>query len=163
MNKALQLSQHKPIEIIPFEPKYANDFAQLNITWLEKFFVVEPVDKILLEQCKETVVDQGGYIFFAKINEDIVGTFALIPVTDTIYELGKMAVSPKYQGHKIGQQLLQFCIQFSTEQGWHKLILYSNRILENAIYIYRKYGFKEIPMEKDPLYKRSNIKMEHLL
>ncbi len=151
------------VTIIPFDPKYAKDFASLNVEWLEKFFVVEPLDVELLEQCEETIINKGGYIFFAKAGNAIAGTFSLIKREDGIYELGKMAVSPKFQGQKIGQQLMQFCIDFSTNQGWSKLILYSNRILENAIYIYSKYGFKEIPMEKDPLYKRSNIKMELVL
>lgn len=146
--------------IIPFDPKYAKDFARLNIEWLEKYFVVEPLDKELLEQCEETIINKGGYIFFAKVEEEIAGTFSLIKIEDHVYELGKMAVSPKFQGQKIGQQLLEFCIGFARDQNWATLILYSNRILENAIYIYQKFGFKEIPIEENPLYKRSNIKME---
>lgn len=149
--------------IIPFDPKYAKDFARLNIEWLEKYFVVEPLDKELLEHCEETIINKGGYIFFAKVNDEIAGTFSLIKIDNNIYELGKMAVSPEFQGLKIGQQLLQFCIQFSKEQQWDKVVLYSNTILENAIYIYKKYGFKEIPIEKNPMYKRSNIKMELVL
>ncbi len=146
--------------IIPFDPKYAKDFARLNVAWLEKYFVVEPLDKELLEQCEETIIKKGGYIFFAKVEEEIAGTFSLIKIEDKVYELGKMAVSPKFQGQKIGQQLLNFCIDFAREQDWKKLVLYSNRILESAIYIYQKFGFNEIPIEENPLYKRSNIKME---
>lgn len=157
------MSITKDISIIAFDPKYAKDFARLNVEWLEKYFVVEQLDIELLEQCEENIIDKGGYIFFAKVKEEIAGTFSLIKIEDDIYELGKMAVSPKFQGHKIGQKLLQFCINFSRDQSWIKLILYSNRILENAIYIYTKYGFKEIPIEKNPLYKRSNIKMEFIV
>ncbi len=149
--------------ILPFDPKYAKDFARLNIEWLEKYFVVEPLDKELLQQCEETIINKGGYIFFAKVGDQIAGTFSLIKIGDATYELGKMAVSPKFQGQKIGQQLLKFCIDFAKEQDWKKIILYSNRILENAIYIYKKFGFVEIPIEENPLYKRSNIKMELVL
>ncbi|GAA4273891.1 GNAT family N-acetyltransferase [Aquimarina gracilis] len=151
------------LTIIPFDPKYAKDFARLNVEWLEKYFVVEPLDKELLEQCEETIINKGGYIFFAKVGEEIAGTFSLIKIEDATYELGKMAVSPNFQGKKIGQQLLRHCIDFAKEQHWKKLVLYSNRILENAIYIYQKFGFIEIPIEDNPLYKRSNIKMELVL
>ncbi|MBQ4818751.1 GNAT family N-acetyltransferase [Aquimarina sp. MMG016] len=153
----------KKTTIIPFDPKYAKDFADLNVEWLEKYFVVEPHDVDLLEQCEETIINQGGYIFFAKIDGAIAGTFALIKIEDGVYELGKMAVSPKYQGQKIGQQLMEFCIEFSKIQGWTKVVLYSNRILKNAIHIYSKYGFIEIELEKDSPYQRSNIKMELVL
>lgn len=92
-----------------------------------------------------------------------MGTVALIPMEEKVYELGKMAVSEAYQGMKIGQILLQFCIDFGKEQGWKKVVLYSNTVLENAIHIYRKYGFVEVPLEPNSPYQRSNIKMELLL
>ncbi len=151
------------ISIIPFEPKYAMDFAELNLAWLNKYFVVEPHDALLLEKCEETIINTGGYIFFAKIDTHIVGTFSLIKIEDTIYELGKMAVSPQYQGFKIGQKLINFCLDFAKDQNWTKLILYSNTLLENAIHIYKKHGFKEVELEQDTPYQRSNIKMEYLV
>ncbi|WP_299256064.1 GNAT family N-acetyltransferase [uncultured Aquimarina sp.] len=150
----------KQIEIIPFDPKYAKDFADLNVEWLEKYFVVEEHDVGLLERCEETIINTGGYIFFAKSGDEIAGTFSLIKIEEGIYELGKMAVSPKFQGQRIGQQLVSFCLNFAKDQHWVKLILYSNRILKNAIHIYRKYGFVEIELEKNSPYLRSNIKME---
>ena len=71
-----------------------------------------------------------------------------------------MAVEPTFQGLKLGQQLIQYLLDFAKQQQWSKLILYSNTVLENAIYIYRKVGFKTIPLEKNLPYNRSNIKME---
>jgi len=55
---------------------------------------------------------------------------------------------------------MQYCIDFAKEHQFKMLMLYSNTILENAIYIYRKFGFVEIPVEENSPYKRSNIKME---
>jgi N-acetylglutamate synthase-like GNAT family acetyltransferase len=81
---------------------------------------------------------------------------------DGIFELTKMAVLPNQRGKRIGQKLMQYCLDFAKEEDFKKLFLYSNTILENAIYIYRKYGFIEIPVESPSPYKRSNIKMELL-
>lgn len=58
---------------------------------------------------------------------------------------------------------MRFCIEFSKNQDWKKSLLYSNRTLENVIYMYSKYGFGEIPLEGHPSYQQSNIKMEFLL
>ncbi|HHC78892.1 MAG TPA: GNAT family N-acetyltransferase, partial [Flavobacteriia bacterium] len=74
------------------------------------------------------------------------------------YELSKMAVSPTYQGLKIGQLLLRHCIDFAKNKGWKELLLYSNTVLENAIYIYKKLGFVEVELVDSP-YQRSDIKM----
>ena len=149
------------INIISFDDKYTKDFYNLNIEWLKTFFYVEPFDDEVLSKPQDYIINKGGYIFFAKLDDNIVGTVALMSTQDeSILELTKMAVSPKHRGLKIGQLLMQHCISFSKDNNLNALILYSNTILENAIYIYRKYGFIEIPVEENSPYKRSNIKME---
>lgn len=149
------------ISIIPFEKQYSKDFYNLNIEWLQTHFYVEPFDEEVLSKPEHYIIDKGGHIFFAKLENEIVGTVALMPTkTESIFELTKMAVSPNHRGLKIGQQLMQYCIDFSKHNQFKRLMLYSNTKLENAIYIYRKYGFIEIPVEENSPYKRGNIKME---
>lgn len=148
------------IKIVPFKKEYSKDFYNLNIEWLNTYFYVEPYDEEVLSKPEFYIIDKGGHIFFAQIEKDIVGTVALMPTKDTgIFELTKMAVSPHHRGFNIGQQLMQHCIGFAKQNQFKALMLYSNTILENAIYIYRKYGFIEIPVEENSPYKRSNIKM----
>lgn len=146
------------IEIIPFEEKYAKHFYDLNVEWLKKYFYVEPYDEKVLSNPKEYVLDPGGFIFFAKYNNEIVGVVSLIN-QKTFYELSKMAVSPKYQGVKIGQKLMDFSIDFAIKQNWKSITLYSHRSLIPAINMYKKVGFKEIPVEENSHYERSDIKM----
>ncbi len=148
-----------PIKIIPFQKQYAQAFYDLNIEWLETFFYVEDFDKEVLSNPDKYIIQPGGHIFFAIENDTVLGTVALIKESDKSFELTKMAVLPNQRGKKIGQQLMQYCIGFAIENKFDNLFLYSNTLLENAIYIYRKYGFIEIPVEPDSPYKRSNIKM----
>lgn len=148
------------IEIIPYQQKYARDFYELNLEWLEKYFYVEEFDKEVLSRPDKYIITPGGHIFFAMDGDLVVGTVALMPYSEGVFELTKMAVLTNQRGKKIGQQLMQYCIDFSKEQKFEKLILYSNTKLENAIYIYRKYGFIELELEPDSPYVRSNIKME---
>lgn len=151
------------IKIIPFEPKYAKSFKELNIAWLEKYFYVESHDADLMEKCEQTIINTGGFIFFAQYQETIVGCYSFIKIDEGIYELGKMAVAPKYQGLKIGQALMEHATAYAKTHKWQKILLYSNTKLENAIYIYRKYGFREVELEPNTPYERSNIKMELFL
>lgn len=149
------------IEIISFEDQYAQDFYKLNVEWLKSYFYVEPFDEEVLSKCQEYIINKGGYIFFAKLDHKIVGTVALMstPKKDVL-ELTKMAVSPEMRGKKIGQLLMRHCIDFAKQKLLHALILYSNTKLENAIFIYRKFGFTEQPLEINSPYVRSNIKMK---
>ncbi|MGB1042512.1 MAG: GNAT family N-acetyltransferase [Tenacibaculum sp.] len=148
------------VKIENFKKEYAPYFYDLNIEWLKTFFYVEPFDEEVLSKPNKYIINKGGHIFFAKLNNNIVGTVALMP-KDNTFELTKMAVSPKHRGYKIGQLLMQHCISFAkNELNLNNLILYSNTKLENAIYIYRKYGFIEILVEKNCPYERCNIKMK---
>ncbi len=146
------------LKIISFKEEYANHFRDLNYEWLEKYFYIEKHDKEVLNNAKTYIIDKGGYIFFALYKGEVAGTLALMNESEG-YELSKMAVSPKFQGLKIGQQLMQYSIHFARNKGWSELLLYSNIVLKNAIYIYRKYGFREVELETDSPYGRSNIKM----
>ncbi len=148
------------LKIIPFERRYTKKFRDLNLAWLDTYFWVEEKDRLLLERCEETIIQPGGSIFFALWDEEVVGCFALIKSEEGIYELGKMAVDPAYQGRQIGQELLNHAIAFAKRGRWKKIVLYSSTKLPSALHIYRKYGFKEVELEKDLPYARSDIKME---
>lgn len=147
------------MEIISYLPQYAIDFKELNIAWLEKYFWVEPHDEEVLGNPEKYIIEPGGSIFFVKDAEKIIGCVALMEIEDGVFELTKMAVSPEYQGKKIGQKLMEHTLDFSKKQGWDHLIIFSNRKLENAIYIYKKYGFREIPIGENNPYTRGDIKM----
>ncbi|WP_034924079.1 GNAT family N-acetyltransferase [Gillisia sp. CAL575] len=148
------------MDILTYSPKYAEDFKNLNIAWLEKYFWVEPHDEEVLGDPEKYIIEPGGSIFFVKEDNKIIGTVALMKMEDNIFELTKMAIIPAAQGKRIGQQLMEHTINFARQKNWEKLIIYSNRKLENAVYIYKKYGFTEIPIEENNPYSRGDIKME---
>ena len=147
------------IEIIPYSNDLKEAIKILNYEWLEKYFRVEKSDIQSLSNPNEEIIDKGGFIFYAKLNGEIVGTASFLKKTEDIFELGKMAVSEKAQGHKIGTLLLEHCLQFAKQKQIKTLILYSNTKLNSALHLYRKYGFLEIKLDEG-LYERANIKME---
>lgn len=149
-------------EIIGFSDELKDYIKTLNYEWLEKYFRVEEGDRISLSDPRKEIIDKGGFIFYAKLNGKIVGTASLLKKSESVFELGKMAVSGKAQGYGIGTILLEHCIRFAKELSSEKLILYSNRKLQSAIHLYKKYGFREIPLEQG-LYERADIKMEKIL
>lgn len=148
------------IKIIPFEPRYVPYFKDLNLAWIERYFFVEPEDTRILENCERSIIESGGFIYFAEYDDTIVGCFALIRINEKSYELGKMAVDPNFQGMKIGQKLLSFAIDFAKTKLWDTVVLYSNSKLQTALHIYKKYGFKEVALEKETTYLRSDLKMK---
>lgn len=150
------------IDIIDYSDELKEPIKTLNYEWLEKYFRLESGDILSLSNPKEHIIDKGCFIFYARMNNQIVGTASLLKETNEIFELGKMAVTHKAQGFSIGNMLIEHCLNVARQNSIQKLILYSNTKLEPAIHLYRKFGFKETELESGH-YERATIKMEKTL
>jgi GNAT superfamily N-acetyltransferase len=137
-------------------------FRLLNEEWITKFFSLEAKDREVLNDPAGTILDKGGRIFMARLGDDEVGCVALIPMGDCVYELSKMAVSPRVQGMGLGRKLLEHCIAEARALGARSLFLGSNSKLENAVHLYEVMGFRHVPQDELPAmgYSRANVFMD---
>lgn len=153
-------TQNNEVKIEAYDPKYKEAFKALNEEWIKSFFVMETGDYKLLDNPEEHIISKGGHIVFALLNDEVVGTCALVkseaPLT---YELSKMAVSPKAQGKKIGYLLGRSLINKAKELNAEKVFLETNSVLVPAIKLYEKLGFKHMPVEHSA-YDRCDTQME---
>ena len=146
------------ITMLDYTSFYQPWFEKLNRNWIEKYFWMEPIDVAVLQDPETYIIDKGGAIIMASVDDEIAGTVALKFVEKGVYEFTKMAVDEKFQGQKIGLALAEAAIEKAESLGAKKIILYSSTKLVPAINLYRKLGFVEIPV--DGPYKRSDIKMQ---
>ncbi len=157
-----KLRERQYVDIIDFQPKHAEDFKQLNIAWIKKYFTVEPTDLKTLDHPQKNVIKLGGTIVMAQYKNKIVGTCALVKINDDDYELAKMAVAPEAQGKSIGRLLGEATIEKARACGAKRVLIQSNTALEAAINLYYKLGFQKIVGEPSP-YEKCNIQMELVL
>jgi ribosomal protein S18 acetylase RimI-like enzyme len=155
-----ELEQIGSIEVVEFEDCYADDFAKLNLEWISKYYTVEAHDHEQLDDPRRYILDNGGQIFFALVNGAVAGTVAMIRMNYEAFELAKMAVSPMFQGYKIGDRLMEACITFARDEGVPFIVLESNTKQFAAINLYRKFGFVETPLDPNSQFARANIRME---
>jgi DNA-binding MarR family transcriptional regulator/N-acetylglutamate synthase-like GNAT family acetyltransferase len=155
----LREKEIKDVRIVPFQKKYKDDFIQLNTEWLQKYFEIEKEDRRILINPEKEIINKGGEIFFALLNEEVVGTCAVQNVDDTTYELTKMAVTDKAQGKQIGKKLALTVIGYAVNKDASKLILSTSPKLVAASNLYRKLGFVEV-VKKDDRYERELIHMD---
>jgi GNAT superfamily N-acetyltransferase len=149
------------MKIIAFDAAYADQFKRLNLVWLERYFQVEPIDLDVLSNPEETIVKPGGMVFFALLDGAVVGTCALIRHNDDLFEFSKMAVADTHQGHGIGTQLLSHVIEWARARSIRKLFVETNTVLERAVRLYQRVGFRVIAHDSsDAHYRRTNLKME---
>ena len=147
------------IEIIGYQPKYAYYFEKYNREWIEESYTLEEMDLLQLQYPEKSIIKEGGEIFFAKFNNEIIGTVALKKKNNDEYELSKLAVNKNGRGIGAGKLLCETIIERAKQLGAKKVILYSNPRQHIAIKLYRKLGFIEAPLET-VTWERANIKME---
>jgi len=149
-----------PVEIIPFESRYAGDFKRLNLEWLEKYFEIEAVDAEVLSQ-PHLIIEQGGALLLARCGDEIVGTCAVIHEGDGHFEVSKTSVTASFQGHGIGRRLLLAALDAFKELGGKELYLETNSVLTSAIALYESAGFVHAQRLTPSPYARANVYMEY--
>ena len=146
------------VRIVQFHKRYSSTFYHLNKIWIEESFSLEESDKFDLLHPEKSIIDKGGEIFFALIEDKQIATVAMIPLKSDIYELAKMTVDTQYRGNGIANKLMDKCILFAKEKEAKEIILITNDTLVIARNLYDKYGFKEVALDSDK-YLRGNVKM----
>jgi len=149
-----------PYSIETFDIRYRQAFYDYNIAWLEGLFVVEAIDKKILSDPETSILAKGGEIFFAVENGKAIGTVAMKTAGDGVFELTKLAVDPKVRRGGIGRALCEKVIERFQARGGKTLYLETNTKLKNAIRLYWKLDFVELPSPFDSPYERADYYME---
>lgn len=53
------------VRIVEFAPRWRDDFARLNLEWLQRWFAVEPIDREVLGDPETHILQRGGHVLFA--------------------------------------------------------------------------------------------------
>ena len=151
------------LRITSFNKKYKADFEKLNREWIEEFFQMEDEDFHTLKNPESYVIQKNGEIFFAINDQIVIGTAAMIPFSEDVFELAKMSVKKGFQGKGVGKLLLKRCIQFAQERNANEIFLLTNDILKPALNLYLSCGFVIKNKYDDERYERGNTKMHLIL
>jgi DNA-binding MarR family transcriptional regulator/GNAT superfamily N-acetyltransferase len=131
------------ITILDYRPAYKKYFESLNREWLQEYFEIENEDQKILSDPNGKIIKKGGAIFFAALDESIVGTAALIHHRNGIYELLKMTVTKNAQGLGIGKKLTHKVIEHAKSLGANEIYLQTSPKLKAANNLYKKLGFRK--------------------
>ena len=152
------------VEIVPFEQQYEVAFRELNEEWIRQYFEMEESDRKALYNPQSYILDRGGEILVALYGGEPLGVCALIPMEGGAhdFELAKMAVSPRAQGKGLGYLLGKAIVDLARSKGAKAIYLESNSVLQPALSLYRKLGFKDVAGIETP-YARCNVQMELII
>lgn len=149
------------MRIVPYDPKYRNDFIEMNKAWISEMFVLEEEDIREMENI-DPYIERGGQIFFALNDEgDVMACCMIAPRDDGDWEIMKFAAKTEYAGTGAGTACLRAVIEYAKGKKVEKIIIVSNRICVQAVHLYRKFGFTEIPVDKEKFpFERADIAFE---
>lgn len=149
------------LEILPYRPAWRRHFESLNREWLERRFTVEPADAALLADPYGRIVKPGGAVYFARLDDRVIGTGALVRHAPGVFEIAKMAVTGKCQRRGVGGRLAQALLQEARARGAATVFLRTSPRLIAARRWYARLGFR--PAEQPPSgvapYRRRSIVM----
>ena len=153
------------IRIVDYKPMYRPYFKSLNEAWINEFFTMEEPDRKMLDDPEGHIINQGGSILIALQKDSPVGVCALVPwhgeSSEFDFELAKMAVDPRARGRGVGELLGSAILKKAREKGAKRIYLETNTILDTALRLYHRLGFKPIEQVDSP-YSRCNTQMEYV-
>ena len=147
------------VVIVPFAPRHTAAWTALNEAWIARLFVIEPKDRLVLDDPVGQIITPGGHILMAEIDGRPVGCCALIAMPDGGYELAKMAVDETVRGRGIGKRLMTAAVELARELKAPRLYIETNSSLKNAIGLYEAHGFRHMAAQPTA-YARCDVWME---
>nr|WP_199000538.1 GNAT family N-acetyltransferase [Flavobacterium sp. ASV13] len=139
--------------IIPIENQYEEAIVDLILNIQQKEFNIAITinDQPDLLNITNFYYADGGHFWGAFINDELVGTIALVKFSDTEAAIRKMFVKKEYRGKEFGiaQKLLDTLLDYCAVNKIDNIYLGTISVLEAALRFYERNHFVRI--EKDSL------------
>lgn len=149
-----------PVSIIPYHTRHKQAYYDLNVDWMATTpWSFEEKDRALLSNPELHVLDKGGEIFFAVIDDEAVGTLTMKHTGPGQFELAKLIVTDKARGQGAGTKLCKALVERFQARGGTLLFLETNSTLLPAIELYKHIGFQKLPVPHRS-YNRTDYYME---
>lgn len=106
----------------------------------------------LAEKWYDEIVSGNRQVYIYKIDGEFIGEGALVfdtgdadyTIPDKRIYVSRMIVKKEYRNRGIGGEILQFLIEKATEMGYTEMTVGVDKDNENAVHLYKKYGFTEV-------------------
>ncbi|HVY87944.1 MAG TPA: GNAT family N-acetyltransferase [Hyphomonadaceae bacterium] len=151
------------IVVRAFQPGDEAAFRDINLDWIERFFVVEQKDRDVLDNPHKYILGPGGAILLAVDGDVPLGVVALMVMGGGSVELAKMGVLPAAQGRGAGRMLVAAAIDRAREMGASRVYIETNSSLGAALKLYRDAGFVPLKQSIPSPYARADVQLELML
>ncbi|MEM7468767.1 MAG: GNAT family N-acetyltransferase [Pseudomonadota bacterium] len=152
---------NEKLDILINKKSLLDDFIRLNEQWITTYFELEESDRRLAAD-PESIIDNGGFVFSLVFGSQVIGVCALFNEGNGVYQLARMAITPRFHGRGHGHLLMRACLDTLEEINARKVYLITNSKLSAAMALYAKHDFVTVREGQHPIYARANVTMERI-
>jgi GNAT superfamily N-acetyltransferase len=109
-------------------------------------------------------------VYVALLNDKVVGTYVLFPVSPEVVEIKNISVQDEYQGRGLGTLMLKDASIKAKEKNYKKIIIGTGNTSVGQLYLYQREGFDLTAITRDFFIKNypeiiyeNGIQVKHLL
>jgi hypothetical protein len=138
-------------QVIKYDETYHLSFKRRDNDKLENLFKLGPIDKYILENCKEAFLeflDGVGIVLLSADEKKVIGSLTLVKLSSGTFKMTNInVIDGQYGIPRIHKMLCQSSIIIAKDLEARKLILHLNT-KDKQYTNYRKMGFIEMPLHK---------------
>lgn len=86
----------------------------------------------------------GLFGVLVSSSDEIIGTIGIVSIGNNVFELKKMFLKKEFRGKGFGKLMMNYILHYAKSCGCKKLELETIQVLQEAIGLYKSYGFKAI-------------------
>lgn len=145
LNERLRSPHKESVVIIDYQPSLKKHLYELAGYWLIGYLKgkLEDDENFSLRNPDLAYLQQGGFLFYARYKEKIIGCVALKRLGDETFELRHLCVDPKFQSLGVATKLIERCVSRCKENAATELWLQTDSGVPLANKIFYKFGFTE--------------------
>jgi len=125
-------------------------FELLSNVYVQGGFTDTETAKSIFDPVK---VKSRGLLLVSKEveSDELAGLVIVVPSTSKAASLAKenecemhlLGVSSKYRGNGLGRDLVEKALGLATDNGWKKMVLWTQKPMKEAQSLYESFGFRQ--------------------
>ena len=143
VNNMVAQQETESVVVVDYKPGLNKHLHELAGPWLTEELngQLKEEDGIALQNPDEAHFIDGGFMFYARYKDQIVGFIALKRLNDDAFELARLYINPNYRNLGIDALLIERCISRCSENQALELWLQTSISKTEAHKIYDAMGF----------------------
>lgn len=145
--ETIELAYDSPAEVLALFSEYTDMLVRLDPAFQLYLDIQHYEDEVRDLTAKYGLPD--GRLYLVRVDGRAAGCAALRRLDGERCEMKRLYVRPAYRGRRLASRLVARLLEDARAIGYRRMLLDTLPCLEDAVRMYRKLGFQDIPCYND--------------